>query len=34
MAEVGERTGRPVPDAFARPGAPQVWLFAGNLSAE
>jgi hypothetical protein len=26
-----ERTGRPVPGTFARPGAPQVWLFAGAL---
>jgi methyltransferase (TIGR00027 family) len=34
VAEVGQRTGRPVPEAFARPGAPQVWLFAGTLAAD
>jgi methyltransferase (TIGR00027 family) len=34
VAEVGARTGRPVPDVFARPGAPQVWLFGGRLQAE
>jgi methyltransferase (TIGR00027 family) len=31
LAEIGKRTGRPVPHDFARPGANRVWLFAGNL---
>lgn len=34
VAEVGARSGRPVPDVFARSGAPQVWLFSGTLSAD
>jgi methyltransferase (TIGR00027 family) len=34
LAQIGKRTGRPVPGEFARPGATQVWLFAGDLSAE
>lgn len=32
IREFGGRTGREVPDEFARPGAPQVWLFAGTLN--
>lgn len=32
VAEVGKRTGRPVPGMFARPGATKVWLFAAALS--
>lgn len=33
LAELGSRTGRPVPAEFARPGAPHVWLFSGTRSA-
>lgn len=30
LVAAGEETGRAVPDEFGRPGAPQVWLFAGE----
>jgi methyltransferase (TIGR00027 family) len=31
LVSAGKQTGRPVPDEFGRPGAPQVWLFAGEF---
>ncbi|MDN3359687.1 SAM-dependent methyltransferase [Actinomadura sp. DC4] len=33
LAEVGRRTGRPVPSEFARLGATRLWLFVGGLPA-